>query len=94
MLENLTREHADEDLVVITINTGEPIDMIEDFLEEISVDLPVIVDHDGMLATEFELLFLPMTYFIDRDWVLQYRTVGEPNDKQLAHGLDLVLNPN
>ena len=91
MLEQLASEHSASNLSVLTINTGEPHDLINEFFEDISVDLPVIVDTDGILATEFELLFLPMTYFIDGDWNLLYRTIGEPNEKQLEHGLNLIL---
>ena len=91
MLQQLAKDHAADKLTVLTINTGEPDDLILEFLDEISVDLPVIVDQDGILASEFELLFLPMTYFIDGDWKLRYSTIGEPNEKQIEHGLGLIL---
>lgn len=91
MLQQIAQDHSEENLTVLAVNTGESEDAIRDFLDEISVDLPVLVDQNAKLMNRFEVLFLPMTYFIDGDWILRYRTVGEPNEKQLDHGLSAIL---
>ncbi len=91
MLEQLAKDYSDQNLTVLAINTGETSQEITDFLEEISVDLPVVIDTDGTVMNRFEVLFLPTTYFIDSNWVLRYRTIGEPRPSQIERGMEAVL---
>jgi len=92
MLQQVASEYSAKNLQVLAINTAETPQQISEFFDEISVDLPVLIDQDGTLIDRFEVLFLPMTYFIDSSWVLQYKTVGEPSEKQLAYGLSSILS--
>ncbi len=92
MLEQLVEDYSDQNLTVLAINTGETADEISEFLDDISVDLPVVIDTNGALMSRFEVLFLPTTYFIDSDWVLRYRTIGEPRPAQIERGLQAVIS--
>ena len=91
MLEKLAKDYSDQNLTVLAINTGEAADEISEFLDGLSVDLPVVIDTNGTLMNRFEVLFLPTTYFIDSDWVLRYRTIGEPRPAQIERGMEAIL---
>ena len=90
-LERVASEHVDDGLQVLAVNTGESAAAIDGFLSELSIELPVAIDKNGELVALYEVMVLPMTYFIDRDGVLRYRSVGEPKQKQLDYGLDEIL---
>jgi len=91
VLAQLATEHADDDLTVLAINTGESESAIEAFFKEIGVDLPVVIDQNGEIVVRYEVLLLPMTFFIDREGTLQYKTLGEPKSKQIDHGVAAIL---
>ncbi|MDA1258165.1 MAG: TlpA disulfide reductase family protein [Chloroflexi bacterium] len=91
VLDELAIEHADDGLTVLAINTGEPRRLIDEFVAELSLGLPVALDDRGAMTRMYEVVILPMTYFIDRDGVLRYRVIGQPRSSQLEHGLEAIM---
>lgn len=91
MLDEAALEHADDGLTVIAVNVGEPLGVIDDFVQELSIGLPVALDARGQMVASYEVVVLPMTFFVDSDGILRYRALGQPRPKQLEHGLEQIL---
>lgn len=81
-----------DDLVVVGVNFGESPDQINTFLDtfEVDVDFPILLDLDGDVTFDYEVVALPTSYFIDRDGIIRYRRVGELFDEHIEVGLSRI----
>ena len=69
-LEQVTTRYADEGLVVLLVNQGETETIISDFLTEIGLALPVLLDRDLNATKLYRVQALPTTFFIQ--WFGQF----------------------
>lgn len=60
-----------DDIKVIAINDNEKDQKVIDFLDEYGYTFPMPLDRDGSVASEYGVLTLPTTYFIDSDGIIQ-----------------------
>lgn len=84
------RDH--EGLTVIGVNYGEQQDRVQAFIDdfEIEIGYPIVLDKDGAIGRRYGVAVLPMTYFIDADGIVQYRRIGELEDRHIAEGLSRI----
>jgi thiol-disulfide isomerase/thioredoxin len=64
-------KYADEGLVIIAVNMQEGRAIIQPFAEDFGMNFPIAIDRTGSVGDRYRLLGLPMTYFVDRDGVIQ-----------------------
>jgi len=69
-------------LVVIGLNLQEGGDLISPFARDFGIDYPILIDRDGDVGNEYDLLGLPTTYFIDANGVIQSVYRGPLQDTQ------------
>ena len=77
-LEQVATRYADEGVVVLLVNQGEGETTINDFLAEMGLTLPVLLDSDLNATRLYRVQALPTTFFIDRDGRIQDLTIGGP----------------
>jgi len=77
-LEQVATRYADEGLVVLLVNQGERKRTMSDFLAEMRLTLPVLLDRDLSATMLYRVQALPTTFFIDRDGRIQDLTIGGP----------------
>ena len=77
-LEQVTTRYADEGLVVLLVNQGETETIISDFLTEMGLALPVLLDRELNATKLYRVQALPTTFFIDREGRIQDLTIGGP----------------
>jgi thiol-disulfide isomerase/thioredoxin len=68
---------ADEDLVVLAVNDGEDRKAVEEFAAAFGMEMPVVLDRNGLLNERYLVQGLPTTYFIDRQGKLSSMVVGQ-----------------
>lgn len=92
-LAEAARANANEGLVVIGVNYGETVAMIERFVDAFDVELgfPIMLDDRGEIGRLFKVVVFPTTYFVDRDGVIQYRRLGELEERHLQEGLARIM---
>ena len=92
-LADLMRLHEDDDLVVVGINPGESNQVVTDFIAnfEVDLDFPIVMDRQSEVRKLYSIAVFPMTYFIDRDGVIQYRRIGELREDHITVGLERIL---
>ena len=66
---------ADE-LVILTIDFGEGADKVSDFLDDIEVSLPVLLDREAEAAAQYRVSSMPRTFFIDKEGLIRYIKFG------------------
>ncbi|MFQ3534414.1 MAG: TlpA disulfide reductase family protein [Aggregatilineales bacterium] len=65
------------DVVVIAVNRDESAAVVQAFLDELSLSLPVALDAGGRVSNRYGIISLPITYFVDPDGVVRHRHIGE-----------------
>ncbi len=91
LLDSTAKNHLADSLVVIAVNMGDSEEEINDFLADMSLEFPVAIDSLGKVSREYQVAALPVTFFIDRDGVIQYKRTGELTEADVANGLDSIL---
>ncbi len=66
-LETIWKENKDKGLVLVGINIMDDKEEAEDILEEFGISYLNLYDTDGKIKEKYNLIALPVTYFIDKN---------------------------
>jgi peroxiredoxin len=75
-LEQVYAEWQEAGLVLLTINMGESADKVTTFLQDNGFSLPVLLDIDLTVATQYGVASIPRTFLIDQDGLVQAVKIG------------------
>lgn len=75
-LNRLQADYADRGLRVLSIDVGEPREVVEAFLEKIPVDFPVLHDIQGETVGTWKIYAYPTNYLVDHEGRLRYGHFG------------------
>jgi len=79
-------------MVLLAINQTESLATVTDFIEDNDYSFPVLLDTDFAVSLEYGVLGIPMTYFIDKDGVIQGKKIGGFLDTAEIEGyLDTIM---
>jgi thiol-disulfide isomerase/thioredoxin len=71
-LNRLKKKMADVPFELISINYAEDDKTIVDFMKEVNVEFPVLLDKNGEFAKQWNVISYPSTFIIDSKGVIQY----------------------
>jgi len=94
-LEEFVATHADDDNgpALLTINMGETPEEIEGFLKEIGVkNLPVALDVNQVIKSDYGVQNLPTTFVIDESGRVQAMKLGEMRFEEMGLYLQQLAN--
>ena len=66
----------DKGLLLLAINVSESPSDVEGFMQSHGFSFPVLLDSAGTLAEQYGALYLPASFFIDKEGILQEVHVG------------------
>ncbi len=75
-MQEMHKKYEHMGLKVIAVNLDKKKDLADKFLQEIPAAFPILYDSAGVLAEQYQLAGMPMTYIIDREGVIRYRHIG------------------
>jgi len=90
-IERVYEAHRDEGFMVLGINEGEALAVVQVFASEIGITYPVLIDKRGNVAAKYRRRGLPLTLIVDRDGVIQVRHEGYLTAGQLDKYLSGLL---
>jgi len=67
--------------VLLAINLGEDAATVKEFMRSYRYTLPVLLDSEQDVAGKYNVEFIPTTFFIDKDGIIQNKIVGAFKDK-------------
>jgi thiol-disulfide isomerase/thioredoxin len=82
----LLQEYADQlgaDVVFLPINNDESPELVQKFVDELSLRLDFLLDPGAQVAQQYRVRGFPTTMFIDRDGTLRYQHIGVLNEELL-----------
>ena len=86
-IQRLADELEGAGVVVLTVNFKQSADTALPFWDELGLDLPILLDSDGDVARQYDLLGFPDNFFIDREGVLRSFELGFLTEGQMRERL-------
>ncbi len=69
-LEEAAADYAGRGLAVLAVNQGETAEQVNDFLTEVGLSLPVLLDAESEVGAAYGAFFLPTTVIVGQDGVV------------------------
>ena len=86
-IKQVTDEYADKKVVLYTVNTGEQPAEVEEFLKQRELELNLILDPEGEIASTFVAEAIPQTLVIGKDGVVESTHIGFVGEDALRQRL-------
>jgi cytochrome c biogenesis protein CcmG/thiol:disulfide interchange protein DsbE len=77
-------------IILLGINYEEPRELVRNFISELKISFPVLLDPDGKVSDQYYLRGYPTTYFIDSEGVLRAIHVGELKEADISNYLSMM----
>ncbi len=90
-LNQVQRDLADQDVVVLGVNQLEDAQTVSRFMQAEGLSFPIALDQAGVAAQSYRVGALPTTYFIDRNGIIQDVVFGGPLAQALIESKVLGL---
>lgn len=65
-IERLSKEYANSDVVIVTVNSGEDKQTVEEFMKKNNYTFRVLLDTDDNVSRDYNITAIPTTFFIDK----------------------------
>ena len=75
-IERAYQAHRDDGFMVLGVNEGEALDLVQAFAGELGITYPVLIDRRGDVAAQYRRRGLPLTLIVDRKGLIQVRHEG------------------
>lgn len=76
-LQALAQQHGPDQLIVLAVNFKEALPTVQRFVQQTSLQLPVILDPQGVMARQWSIKIFPSTVMISADGRVQGVLRGE-----------------
>ena len=86
-LEQAYQDNNANGLVVLGVNQGESESLVTNFVQQIGVSFPIVLDPQFQVSQTYRTTSLPTTFFIDRDGVIRDMIIGQMNTALLRQRL-------
>jgi peroxiredoxin len=75
-LQQVYEEWQGKGMVLLMVNIGESADTVAAFMQDHGLSVPVLLDSDGTVATQYGIVGIPCTFLIDQDGIAQREQIG------------------
>lgn len=76
-IEPVYQAYKDDGLVVLAVNVGQSRERAAKFVDKLGISYTTLLDEESDVARQYRVIGLPMTFFIDRNGVVQSKILGE-----------------
>ena len=91
-LQEIYNEWSDKELTLVAINIGESSAKVERFMQSQNLSLPVLLDTKQDVAQKYGIQYIPTTFFIDKDGIIQEKIIGAFSSKaQIEMSLSKII---
>ena len=91
-LQQVVEEWQGKELAVLTIDIGESRSTVQNYLQSYRLSLPVLLDIKKTVAYKYGFRYVPTTFFIDRDGIIQRMRVGPfPSKESIDDYIDTII---
>lgn len=88
LLEELHQDYPG--LVILSVDSKESADVVQDYVEDSGVTYPVLLDRDGSVGQLYQVFAIPTGLFIDAEGVIRAKIVEKVTPEILEEKLPLI----
>lgn len=82
-IEQLYQETKNSDLVIITVEIGEPLDTVKSFITQNKYNFNVLLDSNRSVAEQYDITSIPTSFFIDKEGYIVAKNTGAMDYSQM-----------
>ena len=75
----------------MSVDIGEGREIVQAFAQEQGLTFPILLDENGDVAQRYRVLGIPISFFINREGVIQVQHTGPLDDALIGKYLDQIL---
>ena len=75
-IQEVYNRRSEHGVVVLSINIGESLTRVEEFMQDYNLSFPVLLDFEGNVAERYNVGGIPTTYFIDSEGIIRDMQIG------------------
>jgi peroxiredoxin len=91
-IQQVYDEWSGKELVVLAINIGESSAKVKEFMQSYGLSFPVLLDTNEKVAQVYNIRYIPTTFFIDGDGIIQVKIIGAfPNEAAIEENLSKII---
>ncbi len=91
-LHQINEEWSKKGLVLLAVDVGENKAAVGGYLSDNKLDLPVLLDTNGIIFRMYKITNIPTTFFIDKDGIIQKKIIGAfPNKESIETELRKIV---
>lgn len=88
-------KHGDQvEFLAINLTDQDQKKGIDDFIKEYTIEFPVLLDLDGKVGNDYQVLAIPTTLFVNKDGVVEHKVQGLVNHDTLEKHIKQLLKQN
>ena len=73
----------DDNVVVLGINLSESNLTVKNFLNQLNITFPIVIDNNDQIRKKYNVRYYPTTFFVDSSGVIQDIFVGEMKEEDI-----------
>lgn len=70
-------KYKDRGVIILAVNVGQPKEVAEEFVTNLRISYPVLLDTYSVTAKKYGVVGLPTTFILDRNGVVRKKILGE-----------------
>ena len=90
-LEPVYRQYRDRGLAILAVNVLQPLETVRPFVQKLEISYEVLLDPQGEVTGDYQIMGLPMTFIVDRQGVIRARIVGESTPEVFERAIATLL---
>jgi len=90
-LDALYQANRDRGLVVLAVNLQEDPALVQQFVKQHGITLPIVLDADAQITLAYRVRSLPMTWFVDRGGIVRQVALGQLTPQRMRDGIASLL---
>lgn len=92
-IQQMYEEWRDKGLILLVIHMGGSPSQVKEFLQNHNLSLPVLLDTTQAIAQKYNIRWIPTTFFIDKEGIIQVVRVGAfPNKEAIESDLNKIMS--
>lgn len=91
LLQAAAERYADQGLVVVGVDVGEPAEAVADYARGLGIQFPILLDSTQDVSDLYRVYGLPTSFFLDRQGVVDFHLIGPLDARTLERQLDSIL---
>lgn len=92
-MQEIYEEKQQEEIAILAINvtpSEKNPKLVNSFVEEYGLTFPILMDEQGAVTYQYEILSYPTSYFIDTDGVVRKKVIGGLTKERILQELSLL----